>query len=218
MTNANLLQAIGRIDPKLIADAAPDVPQKKTGNKTLIKWAFAVAACFALVMCAMPIINLVFDGSHSGAPVSIDYNSLDEAHDALGYETLYSKLNFDEANTNNISISYASIESDGIEQADLEKPLQLKISTSYPNGETTDRVDYYIIFNKNSVDDSYIAGYEEQGLTKEIGGITVHYSLIQDGAMHGQAKFLYEGNLYVIDVNSRGNAYNLDTYIDMVLN
>ena len=48
--------------------------------------------------------------------------------------------------------------------------------------------------------------------------MTVHYSLIQDGAMHGQAKFVYEGNLYVIDVNSWGNEYNLDTYIDMVLN
>lgn len=102
-------------------------------------------------------------------------------------------------------------------QANLEKPLQLKIRATYPNGETTDSVDYYIIFNRDSVDDRYIGGYEEQGLTKEINGITVHYSLIQDGAMHGQAKFLYEGNLYVIDVLSSGDKYNLDTYIDMVL-
>ena len=47
---------------------------------------------------------------------------------------------------------------------------------TYPNGETTDSVDYYIIFNRDSVDDSYIGGYEEQGLTKEVNGITVHRS------------------------------------------
>ena len=92
------------------------------------------------------------------------------------------------------------------------------IQASYANGELIDRVNYYIIFNKDSIDDSYIGGYEEQGLTKEINGITVHYSLIQDGAMHGQAKFIYEGNLYIIDVHSWGDEYNLDTYIDMVFN
>ncbi len=217
MTNTNLLQAMGRIDPKLIADAAPDVPQKKSANKTWVKWASAVAACLVLVVCAIPIINLVFDGSHSGAHVSINYNSLEEVHTALGYETLYSKLDLEQADTSNISISYDSISGADGEQANLEKPLQLLIRMSYPNGEITDRVDYYIIFNKDSVDDSYIGGYEEQGLTKEINGITIHYSFMQDGAMHGHAKFLHEGNLYVIDVNSWGNEYNLDTYIDMVL-
>lgn len=50
MTNTNLLQAMGRIDPKLIADAAPDVPQKKSANKTWVKWASAVAACLVLVI------------------------------------------------------------------------------------------------------------------------------------------------------------------------
>ncbi|MBQ8403853.1 MAG: hypothetical protein IJX55_05455 [Clostridia bacterium] len=50
MTNTNLLQAMGRIDPKLIAEAAPDIPQKKTVNKTWLKWASAVAACFCFVV------------------------------------------------------------------------------------------------------------------------------------------------------------------------
>jgi hypothetical protein len=49
MTNTDLLQAMGRIDPKLIADAAPDVAQKKTVNKTWVKWA-SLAACFAFVI------------------------------------------------------------------------------------------------------------------------------------------------------------------------
>ena len=43
MTNTNLLQAMGRIDPKLIVDAAPDAPQKKSTNKTWVKWASLAA-------------------------------------------------------------------------------------------------------------------------------------------------------------------------------
>ena len=53
MTNRNLLQAMGRIDPKLIAEAAPDVPQKKSTNKMWVRWG-AVAACLCLA------ISLVF--------------------------------------------------------------------------------------------------------------------------------------------------------------
>jgi len=49
MTNTNLIHAIGRIDPKLIADAAPDVEQKKPANRTWVKWA-SLAACFCLVI------------------------------------------------------------------------------------------------------------------------------------------------------------------------
>ena len=217
MTNKNIYRSLGGLDPELIMKAAPaDKVQKKKKN-TWVKWASLAAACFALVICAIPIMNLVLGGSHGDAPVSNTYNSIEEVHNALGYDTLYSKLDLDESNTKQILISYDSINGENGMEADLEKPLQLLIRATYPNGETTDSVDYYIIFNRDSVDDSYIGGYEEQGLTKEINGITVHYSLIQDGAMHGQAKFVYEGNLYVIDVNSWGNEHNLDTYIDMVL-
>lgn len=49
MTNNDLLQAMGRIDPILIADAAPDAEQKKSANKTWVKWAL-LAACFCLAV------------------------------------------------------------------------------------------------------------------------------------------------------------------------
>ena len=94
-----------------------------------------------------------------------------------------------------------------------EKPIR----ATYPNGDAADTVHYYVIFNKDSVEDSYVGGYEEQGLTREVGGVTVHYSMIFDGATHGQAKFLYGGDLYVIDVISGGEEHTLDTYIGMVL-
>ena len=218
MTNKNIYMSLGGLDPELIIKAAPAEKVQKKKKNAWVKWVSLAAACFALVICAMPIMKLVFGGSRSDAPVQTTYNSLEEVHTALGYDTLYSNLDLNKSNTSSFSISYDSINGDNGLQANLEKPLQLLIRATYSNGETTDSVDYYIIFNRDSVDDSYIGGYEEQGLNKEINGITVHYSLIQDGSMHGQAKFVYEGNLYVIDVNSWGNEYNLDTYIDMVLN
>ena len=68
MTNANLLQAMGRIDPKLIADAAPDVTRKKGIKKVWLRGVLLraelpptmrrahprmrfIAASLALVLC-----------------------------------------------------------------------------------------------------------------------------------------------------------------------
>lgn len=85
MTNTNLLQAIGRIDPKLIADAAPDVPQKKSANKTWIKWA-SLAACLCLIITAsiviLPsVIDDIFPGETDyihfvGEAVKTEYGTL----------------------------------------------------------------------------------------------------------------------------------------------
>lgn len=72
MTNTNLLQAMGRIDPKLIADAAPDVQQKKNANKTWVKWA-SLAACLAIVICAIPLFNLLFYSGDIESPIPIEF-------------------------------------------------------------------------------------------------------------------------------------------------
>ena len=55
MTNTNLAHAMGHIDPKLIADAAPNVAQKKPANKTWVKWA-SLAACLCLIITASVMI------------------------------------------------------------------------------------------------------------------------------------------------------------------
>ena len=60
MTNTNLLQAMGRIDPNLIADAAPDVPQKKSSHKPLV---IVVAACLALVCLITPLSIFQYQSS-----------------------------------------------------------------------------------------------------------------------------------------------------------
>ena len=55
MTNTNLLHAMGRIAPRLIADAAPDAPQKKSANKTWVKWA-SLAACLCIIITASILV------------------------------------------------------------------------------------------------------------------------------------------------------------------
>lgn len=147
--------------------------------------------------------------------ISVEYGSIEEAHNAIKYNTLCSNIVLDESGFSSINTIFPS--SSGTEGL-LINPQELLIHTSYDRGGFTDMVDYYVLFNKESVDESYVDGYVEQGLTKEINGVTVHYCLFEsDGGMQGQAKFLYDGNLYVIDVKSSGTECTLDTYIDMVL-
>ena len=217
MTSMNIYRCLGGIDPELIARAAPaEIPRKKK-KKDWIKWASLAAASLALVICIVPVWDALFGGTHGDAPVSNSFESLADVHEVLWYDTLYAGLDLDKTSKCSIAVSFASYDAPDGSQEDLENPLQLLIRTAYPNGDTTDTVHYYVIFNKDSVEDSYIGGYEEQGLSKEFGGVTVHYSMIQDGATHGQAKFLYGGDLYVIDVISGGDDHTLDTYIGLVL-
>ena len=83
MTNTNLIHAMGHIDPKLIADAAPDVPQKKSVNKTWVKWASTVAACLILV------ISATFITQYIPTEYSLNYSYVD----ANGRETFIADKN-----------------------------------------------------------------------------------------------------------------------------
>ena len=69
MTNMHLLQAMGHIDPALIAEAAPDVPHKKNTNKTWVKWG-AIAACLSLIVSAVMVIPLLNAPTNDVPPIS----------------------------------------------------------------------------------------------------------------------------------------------------
>ena len=58
MTDRNLLQAMGHIDPVLIAEASPDVPYKKKTTQAWVKWG-TMAACLALILSTI-IVALMF--------------------------------------------------------------------------------------------------------------------------------------------------------------
>lgn len=61
MTNRNLLNAIGGIDPRLILEAAPDAVKPKRTGKLWMKWG-AVAACLAVIVgaiLAVPVLRVI---------------------------------------------------------------------------------------------------------------------------------------------------------------
>lgn len=182
----------------------------------------ALAACLAVVVTVGLSAKAIFTGHHEPAPHTEYFPSVADVETALDRELLLNTLEKDPSlsRTRDISLSFATAE-DG---ATPSEPLMLKArytATEADNSpETVDAVshiDLYILFDRQSVDDSYIGGYEEQGLSKQYGEITVFYSLIEDPMMHGQAKFLYNGDLYVLDVSSTGDTHFLMRYLDMLL-
>lgn len=209
--NILIMEAIAFIDDvylKKYFEMKSRIAHKKETAKKLkiMKWSVSIAACFLVLSIVIPVI-MNFTQHHTLAPSIKYYETISQVDDDLGYHTLYSNL---ELNGSSISVSYKSDENG---DAIIESPLQLLIRHSYSNESSTDKVNYYILFDKDSVDQSYIGGYEEQGLTKKINDVTIHYSEIFDGSNHTQAKFMYEGDLYVVDIISTGNI-NLDFYLE----
>ena len=186
--------------------------KQKKKTKQFLKWG-SFAACVVLVLCFIPIVNLIFDGSHSDAPINVEYNNIDDVHKQLGSDTLLVGLDYDVATTKSILVSYND---DGEGNAVFSEPQQLLLRQTYDFGNGVVNADLYILFDKEDVSESYIGGYEEQGLSKEINGTKVHYSNIFDGSNHAQAKFIYEGNLYVIDAISSGEI-DLDYFLEKLL-
>ena len=209
-----LVEAIGHIDDVYLQKyfkMKENIAQTKKPSvrpKT-IKWTVSIAACLIAILIAIPVIQR-FTQHHATAPAIRYYETMSQVYDDLGYETLYTDLDLEGAT---ISVSYQSDENG---QAIVASPLQMLIRYSYTHETSTDKVDYYILFDRDHVDESYIGGYEEQGLTKDINGVTVHYSEIFDGSYHTQAKFVYENNLYVIDIVST-ERIDLDFYLELLL-
>jgi len=217
MTREKFIYALDSLDIDIIEDFVITdnalKKKKRTGKRKYIGLA-ALAACLLIASFSLPMIVNTFTPSHATAPVTVRYNSFEELSAALPYNIFYKALESENANTTRISMSY---ESDKEGNAITSEPLQLLIRQTYEYETHTDTVDFYIIFGRTNVDESYIGGYEEQGLTKEINGTTVHYSMIDDGAKHSHAKFVRDGNLYVVDVLSDGEEYVLDKYLKKVL-
>ena len=197
MTEKDILRAIGNIDAALITEAAPD---RRPLRANWQKWA-TLAACFCLIAAlAVGYYNVVLRGAQAPGHESFDFETLTDMNAAVGIETLYNDENV--TGIANISVTYYG-----------DQPNQAKIRAK--DGEIT--VHYYVLFGRDKVKDSYIGGYEEQKLRLEIGDITVHYSKIYDGAYHSQAKFVCDGNLYVIDVTSQEDIHDITDYINKIL-
>ena len=209
MTEKDILRAMGGIDSALIISADPEVPRKKPNLK---KWT-TLAACFCLIAAlAVGYYNVVLRGANAPGPTIFYYGSFAEMNAAIGKDTLYNDENTAFAESEAISISISCFE-DESGNVDVRDPNQLKATVH--NGAV--RVDYYILFGRDNVKKSYVGGYEEQKLRLEKNGITVHYSKIFDGSYHSQAKFVHEGDLYVIDVTSQEDIHDIEDYIVKIL-
>ncbi len=206
MTEKDILRAMSGIDSALILGA------EKTPKKTnWLKWA-SIAAGFCLIVYLGFMMKIAFTGANAPGPTNYNYDSLAEMNASIGKDTLYNDqtiLHGDSALAR-ILVSYYEDENGNI---DLHDPNQLNVTVN----DGSVRVNYYILFGRDNVKKSYIGGYEEQKLRREINGITVHYSKIFDGFCHSQAKFIYEGDLYVIDVTSKEDIHDIQDYIDKIL-
>ena len=133
MNNNLVMDAISYLDVELLSihleKKAKLRARAKAKKKTILRWS-AIAACVALILCVAPIVNVIFDGSHGDAPISIEYANINEAHQQLGFDTLYDKLDYDSAATRKITVSY---EDDGEGNAMINEPTQLLIRQIYKN-------------------------------------------------------------------------------------
>ena len=205
MTEKDILRAMSGIDSALILDAER-IPKKNNW----LKWA-GVAAGFCLIVYLGFMMKIAFTGASAPGPTNFYYDSFAEMNAAIGKDTLYNDNNTAFAESETISISISCYEDEN-GNVDVRDPNQLKATLT--NGEI--KVSYYILFGKDNVKKSYIAGYEEQRLRREITGITVHYSKIYDGSYHSQAKFVWGGDLYVIDVTSKEDIHDIQEYLDRI--
>ena len=67
MNGKHLLDAMGGIDSKLIAGAAPDATPKKPAGAAWVKWV-AIAACFCLIVGAIVVVPMFLDGNPEVSP------------------------------------------------------------------------------------------------------------------------------------------------------
>ncbi len=216
MTSKNILYALDGLEPRLVLDADPAAASKPK-SKRMLKWGTLVA-CLALCLCSVPIMMARFNGGHSKypAPPTLNYTGIAEAENALQYPTLFGKLDPEVVNITNIRISYRP---DNTGKPIMSEPLQMIFRLSEKN--TTDRVACYLLFECDNVDDSYVGGYDEQNIRFSIGGITVHYCQHgrygRENEIYEQAKFVYDGKVYILDAVSYVGKPVLEDYLNMLL-
>lgn len=229
MTQESLMDAITAMDEELLGEALDTrsrlLPRADRRIKPLAVKRLGLAACLALAILVVPYAKLVFSGSHASGHISEQYFSVASVEQALGRDILLEpleealRLTFDSTIQINPApnITVSSTHKGGPPSMLKARYNAVEADNSLDTDDPQTKVELYILFDRDDLNDSYVGGYEEQGLSKQYGDITVVYSLIQDPLMHGQAKFLYGGDLYVLDVQSTGDRHFLMKYLDILL-
>ncbi len=119
MNNEKLLFELGNIDPNIIDGCAP----KKTSKGRIKVWYSAIAACLALVICAVPIVLRL---TREDNPITDKYVF------SVGEENIFDNVKFLEAGEN-----YVILEINNTEGKEYPIILEGKSSETTPNGEIT---------------------------------------------------------------------------------
>ena len=207
-----------------------NLEKKRRKKRILIRWG-SIAACLTVVFTISWMIAWQRKPSES-TPVSIRYASLEEAHKALGYETLYAKLDLEKADLTDISISYAPMDNSGKPEADANAPLVLKINASYSvPGQTLTTSPHYVYycvaFNSGYMDKELLQHAEKMEM-KVINGTFVQYYLIreydptQDLTIGECIRFSNGSDQYTIYTHVNGKQYGdfhimFDSYLENLL-
>lgn len=156
MTSENVFRSMRDIDPQLILDAAPDMPQKKKSKTVWIKRT-SLAACFLLVIMCVPALIHIFN------PPEVDDPTYETVHYFGGYSELCSVLPNESIVANipdseNATIkSYAVFEDvqigDGTDFNDYRNFSYLNVDVSYIDGTG---VNIYCTFKSEKTTKEYV--------------------------------------------------------------
>ncbi len=207
MRAENILDAMQNIDIRLILEADPTASPRKSFN--WLKW-IPIAACFCLIASIVGFYaTVVFGGAQSPAPGNPDatpppfcvkYQSFEELSAAIGKETLFNGSSLDLTDSE-IILTF--------DENDRSKPHHAEIASA--------NTLYYILLGCQDIDNPY-GGFEKPGQSLDIGGVTVYYSeYFADDLYRSHAKFVYDGDLYVIDNNSPSDDFDIIAEVTKIL-
>ncbi len=206
MTRELLFEAIINVDENLITsyfEIETELRWEHRKKRMWMRLGGAIAACLVLCLCLFPIAQALVP-AHQGAPITESYTSLSEAHVALGFDTLYTDVAQLGIKPSSVSISFREHD---------RKPLQLHWRMSVSGGT----LHAYAIFVGSETEDSYIAGFIDQGIERELGGVTVEYCRYPTGkTIYSQARFAYRDVVYVIDLLTTDETVELWSYVEML--
>lgn len=156
MTSENIFRSMRDIDPQLIVDAAPDMPQKKNSNRTWVKWT-SLAACFLLVIMCVPTLIHIFNPSRADDPAYETehyFGSYAEVCEVLPSDSIVAKI----PNSENATIkSYAVFMDvqigDGVDFNDYRNFSYLNMDVSYTDGTG---VNIYCTFKSGKSTKEYV--------------------------------------------------------------
>ena len=205
------------------------------------------AACLAVLFLMLPASAFLIHkdqapSSHAYFPIITEEKfSFQELNNILGAEHLYNKLSdennvsllvhygwTDDKTYNNLIDTEIWIENSGLNDVDhstlnfspnavLEhlpapSPVSVEIRQRYQNEERFDFVNLSIFFGKTDNDRIHTPD-----VSTVINGITVHLAFPESSIPHAQASFVYQDNLYVLNIISQREAPDIDRYLEILL-